>query len=140
MDDMPALRNTFWLRKGFTALTFFGTIITASKEEADRLNTTQSSIKTHEMIHLRQAQSLHDSWLLFYVRYLWYYVRSLPQNRHMRRAAYLTNPFELEAYRHMHDSQYLEQCKNGANEWRVYAKMKPRQRLEEYKNPSIQQR
>ena len=137
MDNMPALRNTFWLRKGFAALTFFGTIITATKEEAERLNTSVNSIKVHEMIHLRQAQSLHDSWLLFYVRYLWYYLRGLPQNRRMRRAAYMTNPFELEAYRHMHDSHYLEQCRNGANEWRLYAKMKPRQRLAEYQNPTI---
>lgn len=135
--DMPSLRNKFWMRKGYTALTFFGTIITSSTEDAERMNSENNSLKRHEMIHLKQAQSLHDSWLLFYIRYLWYYLRALPQNRHMRNAAYVINPFEMEAYRHQDDVDYLEQNKDGANEWRLYAKMKPRERLKEYKKPTI---
>lgn len=133
ISDMPALRNRFWLRKGYTALTFFGTIITRTKEEADRLNSRYDIVKNHEMIHLRQAQSLHDSWFLFYIRYVWYLLTALPQNRKMKNAAYRINPFEMEAYRHQHDSQYLNNCKNGTNGWRVYAKMKPSERLKEYK-------
>jgi len=134
ITDMQALRNRFWLRKGYDALTFFGTIITRTEQEARRLNSKPSSFKTHEMIHLKQAQSLHDSWMLFYIRYLWYIVRALPLNRKMKNAAYLINPFEMEAYRHQHDNSYLERCKDGANEWRFYAKMKPSERLKEYKN------
>ena len=80
------------------------------------------------MIHLRQAQSLHNSWFLFYVRYIWYYVRAIPQNKYNRNAAYYLNPFEMEAYEHMYEQDYLEKCKNGANGWRAYAKMKPRER------------
>ena len=132
LTDMPAVRNTFWLRRGYAAVTFFGTIMTSSQWHADRMNSRENDIKRHEMIHLRQAQSLHDSWLLFYVRYLWYYLRALPLNRRMRHAAYRLNPFELEAYDHMGDPTYLERCKDGATEWREHARMKPRARLQAY--------
>ena len=47
----------------------------------------------------------------------------------MRNAAYYLNPFEIEAYKHMYDPNYVEKCRQGANEWRTYAKMKPSERL-----------
>ena len=137
LSDMPAVRNTFWLRKGYAALTFFGTIITATDEETEHMNAGDNAMKRHEMIHLRQAQSTGDSWLLFYVRYLWYYLRALPLNRRARHAAYRLNPFEIEAYAHMYDAGYLDRCREGANEWRRYAKIKPRERLERSKNHSL---
>ena len=46
----------------------------------------------------------------------------------MRNAAYYLNPFEMEAYEHMYEPDYLEKCTNGAQGWRVYAKMKPSER------------
>ena len=112
--DMPAVVNPFWLRKGFEGLTFFGKIL------------------THEMIHLRQAQSCGDSWLRFYLLYLWYWLRALPANRKMKHGAYLLNPFEMEAYRHMNDLHYLDRCEEGAQEWRRYAQMPLKQRLRIY--------
>ena len=69
--DMPAVVNTFWLRKGFQGLTFFGHILTPTQAEADLFNAGQAggihsaAMKNHEMIHLRQAQSCSDSWLRF---------------------------------------------------------------------------
>ena len=54
----------------------------------------------------------------------------------MKHGAYLLNPFEMEAYRHMNNLNYLA---NGeANEWRKYAKMtiKERIKLYEQKTPS----
>ena len=33
--DMPAVVNSFWMRKGFEGLTFFGHILTPSQAEAD---------------------------------------------------------------------------------------------------------
>ena len=131
VEEMKAVADGFWLGKNYEALTFFGYIVVHSKEEAERINATSSkndSTKRHEMIHLRQAQSLHNSWFLFYVRYIWYYVRAIPQNKYNRNAAYYLNPFEMEAYEHMYEQDYLEKCKNGANGWRAYAKMKPRER------------
>ncbi len=133
MADMTAVRNTFWLRKGYDALTFFGTIITASQEDADHINNRETSaLKTHEMIHLRQAQSTGDSWLCFYILYIWYWLRALPLNRKQKNAAYRLNPFEIEAYAHMYDKDYLERCQEGAVEWKEWAKMKPTERLKFY--------
>ena len=133
VEEMIAVADNCWLRKGFSALTFFGYIVVATKEEAEQLNDTTSeknSLKRHEMIHLKQAQSTNNSWLCFYARYLWYYVRAIPQNKYRRNAAYYLNPFEMEAYEHMYEQDYLEKCKDGANGWRVYAKMKPKERRE----------
>ena len=125
IDDMPTVKNNFWLRQGYEAMTFFGVIVTATEREAEAMCRGMSALKRHETIHLRQAQSTGDSWLRFYLLYIWYYLRALPQNRHMTNAAYRLNPFELEAYRHMYEEGYeiLE-----ANEWRRWAKIKPRER------------
>ena len=127
---MGVLSDGFWLRRGYEAMTFFGTIVTASEREARLAAPADSRLRRHETIHLRQAQSTHDSWLLFYVRYLWFTLCALPLNRRMKNAAYLLNPFELEAYLHDDDPSYVERCREqGAHEWRVYARMSPRERL-----------
>ena len=127
--DMPAVVNTFWLRKGYEGLTFFGQILTPTQELADRFNAGLDEMKNHEMIHLRQAQSCGDSWLHFYLLYIWYWIKGLRMNRKMKHAAYLLNPFEMEAYARMHDLDYL---KGPATEWRRYAKMKLKDRLKLY--------
>ena len=128
--DMPAVVNTFWLRKGYEGLTFFGHILAPTQELADRFNgSADRALKNHEMIHLRQAQSCGDSWFRFYLLYIWYWLTGLRMNRKMKHAAYLLNPFEMEAYARMHDLDYL----NGpATEWRRYAKMKLKDRLKLY--------
>ena len=136
--DMPAVVNhfwlavvnPFWLRKGFEGLTFFGKILTPTQALADEFNEGFTALKNHEMIHLRQAQSCGDSWLRFYLLYLWYWLRALPANRRMRHASYLLNPFEMEAYRHMNDLHYL--AKGEANEWRKFAKMSIKERITLY--------
>ena len=130
--DMPAVVNSFWMRKGFEGLTFFGHILTPSEETAN-LFKVSPAMKNHEMIHLRQAQSCGDSWLRFYLLYIWYWLRALPANRKLKHAAYLLNPFEMEAYRHMNDLQYLSRCEGGAQEWRKFAKMPLRDRLALYR-------
>jgi hypothetical protein len=125
---MRAIKEGFWLRRNYEAMMFFGHIITHTQEDADLINARFGSVKRHEAIHLRQAQSTHDSWLCFYILYIWYYLRALPQNRYMRNAAYWLNPFEMEAYEHMNEPDYLEKCTDGAQGWRKYAKMKPSER------------
>ena len=127
--DMPAVVNSFWLPKGYEGLTFFGKILAPTQELADTFNKGFSSLKNHEMIHLRQAQSCGDSWIRFYLLYIWYWLKGLRMNRKMRHAAYLLNPFEMEAYARMHDLDYL---KGPATEWRRYAKMKLKDRLKLY--------
>ena len=90
--DMPAVVNPFWLRKGFEGLTFFGKILTPTQALADEFNTGFTALKNHEMIHLRQAQSCGDSWLRFYLLYLWYWLRALPANRKLKHGAYRWKP------------------------------------------------
>lgn len=123
VGDMRAVNNTFLLRRGYAALTFFGYILTHTQQEADQFNSHYDELKNHEMIHLRQAQATGDSWLRFYALYFWYWLKGLRWNRKMKNAAYRLNPFEIEAYRHDHDLGYAERCSEGANEWREYAKM-----------------
>ena len=137
--DMPAVVNTFWLRKGYEGLTFFGQILAPTQELADRFNgSADRALKNHEMIHLRQAQSCGDSWIRFYLLYIWYWLKNRvgllklhSKNRPycVKNAAYLLNPFEMEAYARMHDLDYL---KGPATEWRRYAKMKLKDRLKIY--------
>lgn len=138
--EMRAVKDAFWLRRGYEALTFFGTVLTHSQEEADRMNQKFDYVKNHETIHLRQAQSTHDSWLCFYFIYIWYWLKGLPSNRKMRNAAYLLNPFEMEAYLHMYDLHYLERLPDGkATEWKRFAKMSMSQRLEFYAKTYLKQ-
>ena len=133
--EMKAVKNGFWLGKNYTAMMFFGHILTHTQKDADRINKNSNSIRRHETIHLRQAQSTHNSWICFYWLYTYYFFRALPQNRHMKGAAYRINPFEMEAYEHMYDAEYIDQCKTeGAQEWREYAKLKPSERLSLYKS------
>ena len=134
VDDMPAVVNTFWLRKGYEGLTFFGTILTPTQQDAELFNSGYSALKNHEMIHLRQAQACGDSWLRFYLLYIWYWLKALPMNRQVKNAAYLLNPFEMEAYREMYDLDYLKRCEGGAQQWRQYAKMSLKERLRVYQN------
>ena len=134
VDDMPAVVNTFWLRKGYEGLTFFGTILTPTQQDAELFNSGYSALKNHEMIHLRQAQACGDSWLRFYLLYIWYWLKALPMNRQVKNAAYLLNPFEMEAYREMYDLDYLKRCEGGAQQWRQYAKMSLEERLRVYQN------
>ena len=140
--DMVAVVNSFWLPKGYEGLTFFGKILTPSQEVADRINTGISSLKNHEMIHLRQAQSCGDSWIRYYLLYIWYWVKNICKSRKLRKMAkpavlpgniaYLLNPFEMEAYANMHDLHYLEQYENGARGWVQYAAMPIEERLSHY--------
>ena len=134
VTDMEAVADDFWLRGDYAALTFFGFIVTPSAREAEAVNRNVNPyLKNHEMIHLRQAQSTHNSWFCFYCLYLWYWLRALHLNRRLPNAAYRLNPFEIEAYDHERDLHYLERCgPRGANGWRTEAKKKPKQRLKEY--------
>ncbi|MBQ2209451.1 MAG: hypothetical protein II404_05760 [Prevotella sp.] len=122
-DDMKAIALPFWIRKGYDGLTFFGHIITHTTDEADALNACYDAMKNHEMIHLYQARATHDSWLCFYWKYFLYWLRALPYRRHLKNAGYLLNPFEMEAYAHMHDLSYLSRHPNGCTEWKTYAAM-----------------
>ena len=113
-------------------MTFFGHIITHTREEADTFNQHWDSMKNHEMIHLYQARSTHDSWLCFYGRYFIFWLNARRYRRHLKNAGYLLNPFEMEAYAHMDELDYLKPG-GKAVEWKRYAAMTLEERLKAYK-------
>lgn len=126
--DMRAVSMPFWLHGSYDAVTFFGYIITNNDREAQLYNSLPTEgyhpVKYHETIHLRQAQSVHNCWLLFYLRYGWYHLQGLRARRHLKNAGYELNPFEMEAYANMYDRHYLERYPDGcATGWQHYARM-----------------
>ena len=131
-NDMRAVAMPRWIKKGYDGPTFFGHIITHTKEEAEAFNERFGSFKNHEMIHLYQARACHDSWILFYLRYAWYWLTASRYRKHLKNAGYQLNPFEMEAYANMYNLHYLNDKKNGTNEWRRYARMSLKERLQIY--------
>ena len=134
LDDMKAIAKPRWIRKGYDGLTFFGHIITHTEQEAEAFNGRFGSFKNHEMIHLYQARDCHNSWLLFYARYGWYWLLADRYRKRLQNAGYLLDPFEMEAYGRMYDLHYLDDKKSGASEWRRYARMSLDERLNIYQN------
>ena len=128
-NDMRAVAMPRWIRKGYDGLTFFGNIITHTDEEAEVFNQHFGSFKNHEMIHLYQARDCHDSWLLFYLRYGWYWLLASRYRKRLKNAGYLLNPFEMEAYANMYDLHYLDDKPHGAAGWRRYARMSLDERM-----------
>jgi len=131
-DNMKAIAKPRLIKRGYDALTFFGYIITHTEQEAEAFNGRFDSLKNHEMIHLYQARSTHNSWLCFYWLYGWYWLRACRYRQRLRNAGYLLNPFEMEAYAHMYDLHYLDDKKSGTNEWRRYQQMSLDERLQVY--------
>ena len=132
VSDMPAIAMPRWIRKGYEGMTWFGHIITHSTKDAEMFNQHDSALKRHEMIHLYQARSTHDSWLCFYARYLFYWLLASRYCRRLHHAGYLLNPFELEAYGHMYDPDYPPS--GNAEEWRSFAQMPLSERYTHYTN------
>lgn len=131
VTDMPAIAKPRWIRKGYDGLTFFGTIITHTQQEAEAFSKRFGPLKNHEMIHLYQARSTHDSWLCFYWKYFVFWLQASRYRKHLRNAGYKLNPFEMEAYAHMNDPHYL-QPDGKATEWKQYAAMTLHERLTLY--------
>lgn len=136
ITDMRATVSRLWCRKGYQAITLFGHIYTREQAMADSLNRRMDTLKNHEMIHLRQAQSTHNSWFLFYTLYIYYSFAALRYWRRTRNAAYYLNPFEMEAYQHMNDLHYLDDKQGGTEGWRTFARMPLSERLATLRRPS----
>ena len=87
-------------------------------------------VKYHETIHLRQAQSVHNSWLCFYWKYFIFWFKARRANRILPNAGYELNPFEMEAYANMYNPHYLDRYPDGrATGWQAYAQMSLAQRF-----------
>ena len=132
ISDMPAVAMPFWMRRGYDGLTFFGHIFTHTQQEAEAFNRRFDAMKNHEMIHLYQARSTHDSWLCFYWKYFVFWLKASRYRRRLPNAGYLLNPFEMEAYAKMYDLNYL-QPGGTATGWQYYAALSLEERYRLFK-------
>lgn len=108
---------------GYSAITLFGTVYTKkTEEEIDWYLTTDNGKKwlNHERIHCEQKKATHNSWIVFYILYLWYFFKMWPFYTTTWKLAYATIPFEMEAKQNENDMKYTSKWKEYVfdNWWR----------------------
>ena len=117
-------KKAWFLFSGFVAITLFGVIYCKSQSRVDEINKTDkidSQLESHETIHVRQAESTSDSWIVFYLKYIWQWIKNFPLIFVNVDAPYKFMPFELEAYRYQDEWDYcLAKCEG----WKRYNKLK----------------
>ena len=117
-------KKALFLFSGFRALTWKG--IAYCKKESDVIlinskDIIDSNFEAHEMTHVKQAESTHNSWFCFYVLYLWYWILNFPLFIYGAMMPYYFIPFELEAYNNETDWKYPA---NGAvYQWKEFKKL-----------------
>ena len=130
ISDMPAIAKPRWIKRGYEGMTFFGHIITHNPQAAEAFSHF-GCLKNHEMIHLYQARNTHDSWCCFYWKYFVFWLKASQYRKQLHNAGYLLNPFEMEAYAHMYDLNYLKPD-GQATGWKQFAAMSLKERLQCY--------
>ena len=118
--------NKFLCPSGFSAITLFGVIYVRSEASLAKINKTDgidSLLENHEMIHVKQAVSTHNSWFLFYLLYIWQWLMNLPMIFINLHAPYRFIAFELEAYANETNVGYQKEIADGANLWRDFNKL-----------------
>lgn len=130
------------LFKNFDALTWKGTVYCTDSKIIESLNAhnyIDSNLKCHETIHVRQAESIKDSWFRFYLLYILQWILNFPLFIYGWIMPYYFISFELEAYVNQNDYSYVQ---NGAvYEWKKYNSLSIKEKLnlakEFQKNNSI---
>ena len=113
--------------KGFFAITLFGTVYIheRNKEQWERIKDLQSGKETkwHETIHVKQAQMEKDSWFVFYLKYLGFWLKNMFYCGFNNTVAYYTIPYEMEAYGNEnyfnYNMKYFEDYKNMSTKERI---------------------
>ena len=125
-SEIKAVRakRAWFLPSSMVAMSLFGTIYCHSKRRVDEINKTDgidSQLESHETIHVRQAEGTSDSWIVFYLKYIWQWLKNFPLIFVNVHAPYKFIPFELEAYRYQDEWGY---CLSKCEGWRRYNKLK----------------
>ena len=129
-------KKAWFLPSNIQALTWKGIAYCQTQSDADKINTTDkidNQLESHETIHIRQAESTHDSWFRFYVRYVWDWIKNLPLIFINMNAPYKFEPIELEAYLHQDEWDYC--TANPTYQWKEFEKLtlkKKRELAKEY--------
>lgn len=123
---IKAKKNKLLCPKGFKAITLFGTVFVRKLSIEYEFNLTDkidSVLKSHEMIHVKQAVSTCNSWFLFYILYLWQWLCNLPLLFINVYAPYRFIAFELEAFCNEANYKYYNEIQNGAVLWKKFNKL-----------------
>ena len=126
ITSIKAKKNIFLCPPYFGAITLMGIIYVRDKRLLERFNQTggiDSSVESHEMIHVKQAVSTKDSWLMYYILYLWQWLCNLPLIIRGALMPYYFIAFELEAYINDVDWNYIVVNKDGCTMWKKLKKL-----------------
>lgn len=117
-------KKAFFLPSGFKALTWKGVVYCKHNKDVEAINKTEeinNDLECHETIHVRQAESMHNSWLLFYCRYLFDWICNFPLFLNGFRMPYFFIATEMEAHLHENEWNY---CQNGqVIQWKKFEKL-----------------
>lgn len=117
-------KRTKLLLPSFNAITWMGTIYCKKQTDVNSINASEeidSQLKSHEAIHIRQAQSMKDSWFIFYLRYVWDWICNIPLIFINVHAPYKFIATEIEAYLNQNDFTYST---NGpVYQWKKFEKL-----------------
>lgn len=97
---MKIIENKFIPPRGFIAIMLFGVIFTRDRSRIDPVTIN------HEAIHL--AQMKETLYLGFYIIYLAEYILQLFRQGFNSKKAYMAIRFEIEAFAHEKDLEYLK--------------------------------
>lgn len=115
-------KKAHFLLPHFQGITWMGIVYCQREKDIEDINATDkinSNFKSHETIHVRQAQSMGNSWLRFYLNYVWQYIKNLPLIFIDLYAPYKLIPTEIEAYLHQDDWTYAEEAL-PLTQWRAF--------------------
>lgn len=118
-------KKTIFLLPSFSAIMWCGKIYCRSTNRIEKINSTDeidSTLKCHEMIHIRQAQAMNDSWIRFYWNYIISYIKNIPLITINSKAPYLLLPVEIEAYINENNFKYVEK-NQPVYGWKKYQKL-----------------
>ena len=128
----------FLLPSRFRAITLFGVAYCNKVKDAQEINKSgdkiDSVLKCHETIHVRQAESTKNSWLLYYLKYIWQWICNFPLVFVGWHMAYKFIPFELEAYANETNYDYAY---GKAEQWKLFKQLtlkEKRNYAKQYKN------
>jgi hypothetical protein len=117
-------KKAWFLPSGFSALTWKGYAYCKTRKQADIINSTEkidSVLESHETIHVRQAESMKNSWLRFYAKYVLEWICNLPLITINLYAPYMFMPIEMEAYLNQNNWDY---CMHGPTyQWKEFEKL-----------------
>lgn len=117
-------KKAWFLLSGFSALVWKGCVYCRKESTVKIINKSPSvdnKLKSHEMIHVKQAECMKDSWNRFYIKYLWDWLCNLPLIIVHIKAPYYFIPVEMEAYLNQDNWKYYSN--SVTEQWKAFGKI-----------------